>query len=196
MNTKKRFIYYCSPEHWLQASLELNESALDLYRLRNESRFIQNIDPGKQSILSRPGPSRAIYLLMAYSLENLLKGVSVLRDSALVNSGKIDGKIKTHNLNKLSTTLGFNLSDAQKHLQDLLSDQCVSNARYPVGRNENLQLDNPTLQEKDFELYRNLFKKYKLILVDEFHENGWDSGIDDETLNTVPKEFNYVEMSK
>ena len=194
MNRKERFIFYSSPEHWLQASLELNSSVELLFERKGEMKFHQQTGLNGDVAITKAASSRAIYLLMAYSLENLLKGIAVLRDPSLVNSGTLKKVIKTHKLNELSSMLGFTLNEDQISFQDILSTHSVSNARYPVGTNENIEIENLKIVKNDFSIYQTLYKKYRKSLVEEFHQKGWDSGLENTELNTKPKEFNFVDL--
>lgn len=192
-NRKKRFIYYSSPEHWFQAALELHEAVLELNEIKYKSYYLQTYHFEKKSTIKRPAYSRATYLLMSYALENLLKGIAVLNDPSLVTKGKIEKQIKTHDLNELCSLNQIKLDQKLTDFQSILSTQCVSNARYPVGLNENIELTDPTFTENDFVSYQKLFEKYKLYLVKEFNTHGWDSGLGDKELKTEPGEFKYFE---
>lgn len=192
-NKKKRFIYYSSPEHWLQAALELNEAVEELYLTKEKAHYYQTFNFENQSTVKRPVCSRATYLLMSYALENLLKGIAVLNNPELVNKGKLQREIQTHNLNQLSKLNRIKPNYEQKKFQSILSTQCVSNARYPVGLNEQIVLTDPLITEKDHSIYNTLFRKYKLHLAKEFNKNGWDSGLNDSDLRTKPGEFRFYE---
>lgn len=192
MNNKERFIFYSSPEHWLQTSLELNESIEELEKVAEKAHYLEYYHPDENVPIKRSFASRSIFLLMTYSLENLLKGIRILRDSSLINNGKLDKSLKTHELNKLTQINKINISKEDKEFQDYLSKLCLANARYPIGLNEHDQLKHPSIRKNDFKRYSELFKKYRLILVEELRENGWDSGIKNDKLNTKPGEFNFV----
>jgi hypothetical protein len=193
VNKKKRFIYYSSPENWFQAALELNEAVEELYLIREKAHYYQTFHFENQTTVKRPIVSRATYLLMSYALENLLKGIAVLNNPELVNKGKLQKEIKTHDLNELSKLNRFRLNDEQKEFQSVLSTQCVSNARYPVGLNEQIALTDPLITKKDYFIYENLFKKYKRYLAKEFNKKGWESGLNDSDLRTEPGEFKFFE---
>jgi hypothetical protein len=193
MNKKEQFILYASPEKWFHSALELHGSIEELYRKRNDL-FYRKLDyyhDEHDVIIS--GHSKATYLLMSYTLENLLKGIAVLFNPSFVNKGKIDSHIKTHDLNSLCKLNGFEINKDQEVFQSLLSDQCVSNARYPVGLNEQSSLKDPRFKEQDYTLFETLFEKYKNHLVKNFNELGWDSGSENPKLNTNPGDWNYEE---
>jgi hypothetical protein len=190
LNKKKRFVYYSSPEHWFQAASELNDVVQELYLIKDKAHYIQFFGDTNQRN-KRPAYSRGTYLLMAYALENLLKGIAVLNNPELVNTGKIDKSIKTHDLNELSNLNKFKPTNSQKEFQSVLSAQCISNARYPVGLNEHIEMTDPSVTDEDFTIYNQLFKKYQEFLARNFTLNGWDSGLNDPSLKTKPGEWNY-----
>ena len=192
MNNKEKFVFYSSPEHWLQTSLELNETIIELHKISEKSHFYENYHPDEKESIKRPFASRSIFLLMTYSLENLLKGIRILRDPDLVNKGKLSKELKTHELNRLTETTQIVIEEKEKIFQEYLSKLCVANARYPIGLNENQQLKHPSIKEDDFKSYFTLFKKYRQILVTEFNLKGWNSGLDSEELDTKPGEFTFV----
>ncbi len=108
-------------------------------------------------------------------------------------NGKIEKEIKTHDLNKLSKLNKFRTNEKQKEFQSILSAQCISNARYPVGLNEHNEMTNPSVTDNDFLIYGALFQKYKKYLTKNFTLKGWDSGLKDPQLKTEPGEWNYFE---
>ena len=192
MNQKEKFIYYSSPEHWFQTALELNGSIEELFETRWRSYYVQNYHIDETSKVKRPQNSRAIYLLMSYTLENLLKGIHVLRDASLVVKGKLDAKIKTHNLNILSKTLKIRNSLAQTMFQDYISHLCIAQGRYPIGNNEQSFHKQPSIIDEDFVLYKLLYNRYSKKLSTEFSKKGWQSGFKNEELNTKPNEFRFI----
>lgn len=192
MNKREKFIYYSSPEHWFQTALELNSSLDELFEILEKSHYYENYHLDDKDTIKRPVTSRAAYLLMTYSLENLLKGIAILRNSDFVNKGKLDNKLKTHDLNILSRLTHFENSKKQNDFQNYLSKLCLSNARYPIGLNENNYIKHPSITKDDYHTYYSLFDKYSQILISEFNLNGWQSGLNNELLDTKPGEFTFV----
>lgn len=191
---KKRFIYYSSPEHWFQTALELNSAIIELYNSKNNSIYYQNYSFEESKSITKSAYSKATYLLMSYALENLLKGIAIIYNPSFVNEGKINKRIKTHYLNELSSLCEVENDQFQTDFQLRLSVLCLSNARYPVGVNENIELSDPNISIDDFKLHKILFQKYKLHFTTEYNRLGWDSGINDNDLKTKPGEFNYYDL--
>ena len=172
--------------------MELNETIIELHIISEKSHFYEYYHPDEKEGIKRPFASRSIFLLMTYSLENLLKGIRILRDPYLVNTGKLSKELKTHELNRLTESTQIKLDEKEKTFQNYLSKLCVANARYAIGLHENQQLKHPSIKEDDFKIYFVLFEKYRQILVTEFNSKGWNSGLDREELNTQPGEFTFV----
>lgn len=193
MNKKEQFIFYASPEKWFHSALELQGSIEELYIKRNDLFYRKLHYYHDENDVTISGHSKATYLLMSYTLENLLKGIAVLFNPSFVNKGKIDSQIKTHDLNSLCKLNGFEINKDQEEFQSLLSDQCVSNARYPVGLNEHSSLKDPRFKEQDYTLFQTLFEKYKKHLAKNFNELGWNSGFENPKLNTNPGDWNFEE---
>lgn len=192
MNQREKFIYYSSPEHWFQTALELDGSIRELFESRSRYFYAQNYHLHENGSVKRLQNSRAIYLLMAYVLENLLKGILVLRNPELIASGKINPKIKTHELNTLSKELNFRNSASQKIFQEYVSNLCVAQGRYPIGKNEQNLLDQPNITDHNFIIYQTLFNRYVKKLTSEFTKNGWQSGMKNPKLSTEPGEFRFI----
>ena len=87
----------------------------------------------------------------------------------------------------------FQSNKIQIEFQSILSTQCISNARYPVGLNEHIEMTDPSVTEEDFTIYKILFEKYKKNLAKNFHLKGWDSGLNDPLLKTSPGDWSYIE---
>jgi hypothetical protein len=191
MNKKEQFIFYASPERWFQSALELYDSIEELYIKRNDLFYRKLHYYHDESDVIIPVHSKATYLLMSYTLENLLKGIAVLYNPAFVNKGKIDNQIKTHDLNNLCKLNGFVINKNQEDFQSFLSKQCISNARYPVGLNEHSSLKDPKFNEEDYTLFQIIFKRYKEYLARNLNEFGWNSGVNNTKLNTNPGDWNY-----
>ena len=189
---KKRFIFYSSPEHWFQAALDLNEGVIELYNIRNKLHSHQTYHFETKHPVLKSTFSRSIYLLMSYALENLLKGIAVLNNPCLVTMGKLKKEIKTHDLNDLTILNNIELAFHHKEFQGILSDQCIANARYPIGLHQGKELNDPIISEEDYSHYKYLFDFYVARLTTQFYENGWDTGFDDPDLNTKPKKFIYM----
>ncbi|MCP1997385.1 hypothetical protein [Flavobacterium sp. HSC-61S13] len=190
MNRKEIFIYYSSPENWIATAMELNETINQLNLIKNK-RFCLDTYHLDIETFARPFCSKSIYLLMSFAIENILKAMLILRKPELVNTGKIKDEIKSHNLILLLNKAEINLINEQIDFLKKLSHISVSTARYPIGLNENYEIQKVSILDKDYSIYENLFESIMELLLKEFNEKGWNSGHKNEKLNIKPGEFKY-----
>lgn len=191
MNNKEIFIYYSSPEHWFQTALELNETIKELFLIKNKAYFFETYHLYSKKI-KRPFCSKSIYLLMTFAIENLIKGLLVLRNPRYVSSGSLDKDIKTHDLQSLVEKASLRLLMREIKLITKLTHIGLSTARYPVGLNEHFKIVTVNLIEKDEITYNKLFIKLRNQLVTEFNKRGWDTGSSNPALKTKPGEFKFI----
>ena len=77
--------------------------------------------------------SRPALLLMGLCLETLLKGLLVGRDSQLIQGGKIDNRLLTHNLERLFADAKISLTDSREEdLVKRLSASVTWLSKYPI----------------------------------------------------------------
>ncbi|MBL1411544.1 hypothetical protein [Sphingobacterium faecale] len=86
MNNKEVFVYYSSPENWFQTALELDQVIIELLSIKDKAYNIESYHLDSK-IIKRHFCGKSIYLLMTFALENLVKGILVLRNPDYVNSG-------------------------------------------------------------------------------------------------------------
>ena len=71
-------------------------------------------------------------LLYAYAIENVLKGLIVANDAAVVDENGISKKLKSHDLIELSVAAGVTVHVEEQPIFAALSDLSVWAGRYPV----------------------------------------------------------------
>ncbi|QQM28268.1 hypothetical protein [Elizabethkingia sp. M8] len=192
MNNKEIFVYYSSPENWFQTALELNETINELFIIKEKSHYIDTYHLHTKRF-KRSFCSKSIYLLMSFSIENLIKGLLILRNPEYVNTGTLKKEIKTHDLINLVDQANLKLLVRETILLKKLTQISVSTARYPVGLNEHLQIFPVEIIEKDEIIYKKFFIKLRNKLAKEFNKHGWFSGLDNPKLRTEPGEFKFFE---
>jgi hypothetical protein len=72
-------------------------------------------------------------LLYAFALENVFKGIMVANDPTLANETKLNGELKSHELDGLAAKTGFALSSEEQLLLRTLSEIAIWAGRYPVA---------------------------------------------------------------
>lgn len=191
LNTKEVFIYYSSPEHWFQTALELDQTILELLSIKDKSYYLESYHLHSKNV-QRSFCSKSIYLLMTFAIENLIKGILVLRNPDFVNSGTLKKEIKTHDLTALSIEANLNLLVREKKLLTKLTHIGLSTARYPIGLNEHFEIIPVEFIKNDENTYNKLFIKLRDKLAKEFNRKGWDSGTNNPKLKTNPGEFRFM----
>lgn len=191
MNNKEIFIYYASPEHWFQTALELDQTILELLSIKDKSYYLESYHLHSKNV-KRSFCSKSIYLLITFAIENLIKGILVLRNPDFVNSGTLKKEIKTHDLFALSIEANLNLLVREKNLLRKLTHIGLSTARYPIGLNEHFEIIPVEFVQKDENTYKKLFIKLRDMLAKEFNKNGWDSGSSNPKLKTKPGDFRFI----
>lgn len=101
MNLKKdEFVYRANPDEWLEVSDELNES-IEIIIANSRTEYLKS-DTWDGIPRRKLMSSRSIFLLMGFSLENLIKGMLIFDKPDLVNEGKLNDEINNHNLQFLA----------------------------------------------------------------------------------------------
>lgn len=100
---------------------------------------------GHSEIKSDPPNYPPAQLLYAYAMENVLKGLIVVNDPAIVDENKISTQLKSHDLIDLSTSAGVTVHVEEEPVLAALSDLSVWAARYPVAmrKEDYLGKENP-----------------------------------------------------
>lgn len=78
------------------------------------------------------------FLLMGYSIENLLKGIVLSKQPGLLDKdkGKLSNTILTHNLVKLAKNCDINITLDERHLLEALTTSIVWEGKYPTPKEE------------------------------------------------------------
>jgi hypothetical protein len=122
------------PLAWYQSSLMLRNAARKI--------FLPTITRDKDPYPSPPGwirlspwaePIGPYLLLVAYSLENLLKALIINDDPGLVTVAGLHRRVQGHNLPVLAERAKVTLANDDKATLEMLSTASTSYARYPIA---------------------------------------------------------------
>lgn len=167
----QKFTNNASPENWLKYAQELRSGAVSMWADRGEIIDF-NSETGEES--KRPSISRSFLLNCGLSIENLLKAYLIAENPSLINKGRIDKGITSHDLIFLASKTGIAFSKKEKDLMKVLSEAIPYWGRYPIPLHYQ-QIKKETIADEDlFKIYKKLFVKifestFKKI------ENGWDA---------------------
>lgn len=124
------------PRYWYETAVGLHRSATVLEREIMSQFEMLTKDPLKSgtivSTTAVPGlqMTRSFFLLAAFSMENLLKGILVVREPQLVHEKKLDRALCTHNLLSLSHRARFSLEQLDAFFLYLASEQASWAGKY------------------------------------------------------------------
>lgn len=157
-----------SPSQWLFAARKLFDAAVDLIgsqkakadaylRARDDAeraavlRAIANGQVGIVEILAQPPNYLAAEMLLAFALENALKGLIIASDPSAVGKRKLDRRLTSHDLTILADRAGFSLHVTEQEIAKSLSLIAIWAGRYPVARD----VDQHTTVTGDGRVQRN-----------------------------------------
>jgi hypothetical protein len=186
MSRHKSFL---GPEWWLQISDELLMSAEVL------------IDNIKNSTCSnaegnRSTHSRALGLVLALSIENLVKGNLILFNPGLISSEKISDNITSGHpllkqLKKINDQLDIAITDQTQELIKKLENFLTTSSRYPAGKYNSSIYQVPSIDSNFLDQYWYLHFKLKKVLISKLETEGWLSGQHDRNIDTHAGDFRY-----
>lgn len=104
-------------------------------------------DSGAVEIKSRVPNYPAAQLLYAYAIENLLKGIMVAKDSSLVSGGKLNAKLRSHDIAALANAAFMPIHVQEIDIAKALSKLSVWAGRYPVALFQNEYVTTPNADE-------------------------------------------------
>lgn len=76
----------------------------------------------------------AYMLLAGLAIENLIKGLSIKKDSALIDNGKLDQSLGKHDLLALARKAGVRLTEEERSLVERLTEYVIWAGRYPIPK--------------------------------------------------------------
>lgn len=186
------FVYKGNPNEWFEVSDELNASVEIL--LKSNSLHYLKTDTWNEIPIKKVMNSRALFLLMGFSIENLIKGIIVFDKPENINTGILGNEIKTHNLTKLLEKIP-ELEFCQDELTFIqtITEAIPDWGRYPSPlkfqdiRDEVLYVDEINV------IYKSVRNKLRENLIDKL-KIGWVSDLENERTNV--RIIEYVEINK
>jgi hypothetical protein len=184
-NKLQEFVRDGSPSSWLEYGEELRDAAEILWRAEEEGvRVDVRLDFEhivKQSevvsAISRP------YLLLAgFSLENILKGLVVVREPRHITGGVLSNELKTHDVRALCGKIpGLILSIDEEKFCRQVTDAIPYWGRYPIPLEQNRLMPSVGVTALSRQTFLDLFDRLARELYWAIRD-GWKSGIGVETI--------------
>jgi hypothetical protein len=182
LTLKQRFILSAFPTEWAAYADELKHAA-DLLHKQEGKGLIVWVDHTGHS-RSKSHVSRSYILLAGFALENVLKGLIVLANPQYVSSGKLDPKLRDHDLIKLSRQVeGLVLSPDEQRLCAIAREAIPYWGRYPVPKKAEELKEEQLLTTGFHETFLGLYHRLRDSLESGITK-GWDGG---ENMRLLPR---------
>lgn len=184
-----RFDNFLAPEWWLQVSDEHLQSAELLISDCKNATYV-NIEG------ERCAYSRSIGLLLAISIENLLKANLILFKPELVTTQRVDNSITSGHplLKQFHNVANFIIiEDKDRHtpLLKSLENFLTTSSRYPVGKYSSVPYTIPDVNSEFLDKYWRLHFELKRKFIFKLENDGWVSGLENKNIDTAPNDFRY-----
>jgi len=162
-NSPEKYEELGHPFEWIQYANELFASSEILYKEKDNS-ILTKVNSKGEVILEKSGISRSYFLLIGFSMENLLKAYLISRKPSYLKDGKIDSSISSnHNLFELSRKLKtFVFSTQEIELLKTLTECIPYWSRYPIPKRFENMTKEKVLTEKIRTVFNNLFERMVL----------------------------------
>ena len=128
---EKKFALAAHPVNWYEVGKLMYENAKSLYIMpQGEVTFSDGVN-----LITRPTSNRAVFLLAAFSMENLLKAFLIYENPEYIKSGKLSRQLPNgHGLSKLQKKCRKIPSPKRTlHVFETLEIGVNSWARYPCA---------------------------------------------------------------
>ncbi|MEQ8627220.1 hypothetical protein [Ekhidna sp.] len=162
-NNKQKYIQDAMPQKWFEYANELFKSAELIWASSNRLNHISG------TIKFCSDTSNTYFLLMGFSLENLLKGVMICENPELLNEGMLSNKLKgNHQLldyTKQIETISF--SREEEDLLQILGEALPNWGRYPIPTKHKRGFKKRTKADQYHrEIFIRLFRKLSISMYD------------------------------
>jgi hypothetical protein len=151
------------PAAWLRSAGRLRDAAeailkheLPAERAYSQAREIADEEARAESVRNDTGVGVAdikaiapnyppAQLLYAYAIENVLKGLIVLKRPGLIREDELDGELKTHDLKKLAKKAKVTVDQQEGPVLEALTRLSMWAGRYPIAPAPSVDTPNPNV---------------------------------------------------
>jgi hypothetical protein len=81
--------------------------------------------------------------MYAYAIENVLKGLIVLKRPGFIQEHELHGELKTHDLNELAKKAKVTVEQNERAVLEALTHLSISAGRYPIALEPSVDTPNP-----------------------------------------------------
>lgn len=206
LNARTLFVVNGLPGSWLDHADELRDAAEVLWNdrsngLRVEAEPVVEFEEVREDNLISEEPrvssqvskfyavSRPYFLLAGFAIENLVKGILVANNPALITGGVLGSEIKNHNLIQMLDKIdSVEISETERQFCSVASTAIPYWGRYPIPVRHGGTMPEVGMDEDMRKAYLSLHDRLGLDLYNRI-KNGWDSGIGARTLSLYSKKY-------
>ena len=159
-----QFVEFSSPIAWYHSSQRLHRAAnVVAAQVAKDWQHLAECAHSQKSPDSPENPYLDLFsqffLLAAFALENVLKGIVVGVEPELTQQGKLQGILTSHDLLAISGRAKVPLSPEESRFCELASSASVSWGRYPVSIKAQQQVSSASLSGSSIELFNELYSR-------------------------------------
>lgn len=191
-NRRQEFVRDASPDRWIEYSLELQEAAASMWKMRGgRMEFSLTRSPVNQDFqgFKRLANPRAYVLLAGLALENSLKAQLIIEQPAMITDAKLHKPIKTHCLTGLMDRIRkLTFSEADRELASVCESAIPYWGRYPVPLDFTALESEHQISDDFHDVFITLNTQVRKAVYDNI-KDGWDSGAGTVIMKLRSKEF-------
>ncbi|MCB1552875.1 MAG: hypothetical protein KDJ14_03625 [Xanthomonadales bacterium] len=164
------------PLFWMGSADQLKRSALVLAEVFvNDTRDIRAYVDEYQRLgaseidIHKPSTLAQFVLLAAYAMENLFKAYVIFREPTLIDGGKLNGILRSHDLLALAARAEVTLTQEEARFCDLASSASVSWGRYPITESSSRVVGHSKVTTAAIRTFESLFDRVRAEFGSRFH---------------------------
>ncbi|WP_132982813.1 hypothetical protein [Thermomonas haemolytica] len=160
----QQFVAFASPISWHRSSQHLHRAA-NVVVEQVVRDWQDQVATGQRlrtpDDLSKPHLDifKQFFLLAAFALENVLKGIVVGANPTLVHEGTLQGILTSHDLVALCRRASISLTPEESRFCELASSASVSWGRYPVSTKAHQNVTSLSLSGSSIAVFNGLYQR-------------------------------------
>ena len=160
--SEEQFVHAASAISWYHSAQPLHRAANVLVsQVSKDWQRLEQLAESSQdsSVTHPPDLFRQFFLLAAFALENILKGVVVGAEPQLAQGGKLQGILTSHDLVAIAQRAKIPLSPEESRFCELASSASVSWGRYPASVKANQHVSSLSITGSSVQVFNDLYSR-------------------------------------
>lgn len=165
------YIVNAFPCQWIEYSEELRDASELLWSKSKDTKVLNSFPTAQE----KPGLTRAYFLTIGFSIENLLKGLLISENPEFLKDGRIEPAIsKGHNLEDLALKIkSLEFSKSEINFFKIIGNALPNWSRYPIPKRWEIK-SKEMIPDEDFrKQFLELWDKLGLKIY-ELTKDGWN----------------------